>query len=80
MKTNSFTYTDESNNLPTQVWGLVRAWADRRRRFRIEWCITARSVTVWLTTPSTDEHNRAVQSLARILDRAVLKNSLNLVS
>jgi len=70
----TFTYTDNTNPLPP-VAKLVRAWANRRP-YPITWEININSVMAFIDAPSTREHNRAVSSLARILDRAILKNSL----
>lgn len=74
MTSTTFTYTDNTNPLPP-VAKLVRAWANRRP-YPITWEINTNSVRAFIDAPRIREHNRAVQSLARILDRAILKNSL----
>jgi len=66
----SFTYTDERSVLPP-VSKLVRAWANRRH-YPISWEVNGKSVRVSLDAPCIAEHNRAVRSLSRILDRAIL--------
>lgn len=77
-----YTYrTDEA--LPPETPRLVRGWADRRR-YPIEWGTLRGAdhaivgVVATLDAPSTGEHNRAVDSLARILDRAARTYARNL--
>jgi len=74
LTTSTFTYTHET--LLPDVWALVRKWAASRRRYRPSWCMSKNSITVWLDTPSTHEHNLAVRALARSLDRAVMEAEL----
>lgn len=72
MKTCTWKYTtnieDESFDIPSATLSTTR-WA-RRRSFPIRIVsITERSVSVELDAPTTGHHNRAVTSLAKILDR-----------
>ena len=72
MRTTTWKYTtnieDESFDVPSATLSTTR-WA-RRRSFPIRIIsITPRSVMVELNAPTTGHHNRAVTSLAKILDR-----------
>lgn len=76
--TSTFTYTHETA-LPANLWEIVRKWAASRRRYRPSWCMNLTSVTVWLETPSTHEHNLAVRALSRSLDRAVMEAEFSIL-
>lgn len=63
-----FTYRTDKQ-LPTDTHKRVGNWA-RRRKYHITFEVKPFEVSVSLDTQSTWEHNSAVESLARILDRA----------
>ena len=74
--TRTYTYADP-DGIPAQALPLIRGWANRRD-YPVSWTVDRAAtssrivrVTARLDAPSTGEHNRAVDSLARILDRAI---------
>jgi len=67
------TFKYESDcDLPTDTAELVRRWS-RRRSYPITYRCGSRAVTIDIAAPDTGEHNRAVNSLARIIDRAIAR-------
>jgi len=71
-KDNMRTFKYESDNaLPTTVKTLVARWAARRPDYVMSAEVHDRTVEVELLTIPTHIHNRACDSLARIVTRAI---------
>jgi hypothetical protein len=67
--TTKFTY--EAESIPVSAHSSINRWR-KRRKYIVGVHLFDGAVVVWTHT-HTAEHNRAVQSLARIIDRAILK-------
>lgn len=79
MNTRTYTYSSHVPLPVEETSKRVRRWA-RRRIYVHAVKVTAHRVTVTLDHIPTDEHNRAVNHLSRILDRLFDQALLNPVS
>jgi hypothetical protein len=76
MKHYKYTLDNPDISLPHPETSLrVRQWANRRD-YPISFVIYDHEVSVVIDAPDTREHNKAVNALARIIDRIALRHNL----